>query len=397
MEHHLESLNAAFRVGGEAAANSIAAFASNPNKSEDLRVEAITQLSLWAQPPRRDRVLGIFRPIQQRPSIHAVQSLLPRLRSLFRDKERIAIATCAAVKALAAKEGAAELTPLANDEKAAAKIRVAALETLSSLSPSDFTSTLTAALSSQSTSVRTAAAGILAQRDPSAASRQLIGAWSNSDGQRKRSIADTLASVSSPDADKFIASLVDQLRSEPREAWLEILEAAARQGSLSKAALARHESALPKDNPLAKFLPVQFGGDRANGERLFKEHAVAACMRCHRVGGNGGDAGPALDGFARTHDRNYVLESIVNVNARIAPGFQMIALTLKDGSLKAGLVRAENKETVTLQIPGGPTEVVPVGNITKRENAPSGMLPNLGDLLSRRDLRDIVEYVSSLK
>jgi hypothetical protein len=38
-----------------------------------------------------------------------------------------------------------------------------------------------------------------------------------------------------------------------------------------------------------------------------------------------------------------------------------------------------------------------VANITKRENAPSGMIPNLGDLLSRRELRDIIEYVSSLK
>jgi putative heme-binding domain-containing protein len=120
-------------------------------------------------------------------------------------------------------------------------------------------------------------------------------------------------------------------------------------------------------------------------------------MRCHRIGGTGGDAGPSLDGFAKTHDRNYVLESIVNVNAKIAPGFQMISVNLKDGTFKAGLVKSESKETLTLQIPGGPTESIPVANITKRENAPSGMIPNLGDLLSRRELRDIVEYVSSLK
>jgi quinoprotein glucose dehydrogenase len=393
----LQALNAAFRTGGDESATAIASFAANPTKPEDLRVEALTQLSLWAQPPKRDRVLGTFRPLPQRPSAPASTSLLPHLLSLLRDKEKVAIAACSAVNTLALKEAAPALTTLANDESAAAKVRVAALETLATLAPADFTATLTAALSSQSTSLRTAAAGLLAKRDPNAAAKQLMGAWSNSDGQRKKSIAETLGSVSSSDADKFLASLVDQLKSEPREAWLEILESAARQGPLSKAALARYESTLSKTDAVAKFLPTQFGGDRLSGERLFKEHAVAACMRCHRVGGTGGDAGPALDGFARTHDRNYVLESIVNVNAKIAPGFQMLSVTLKDGSTRAGLLKSENKESLSLQIPGGPTESIPLSNIAKRDNAPSGMIPNLGDMLSRRELRDIVEYVSSLR
>ena len=393
----LQTLNAAFRTGGDEPAAAIAAFAAQSTKSEELRIEALTQLSLWAQPPKRDRVLGTFRPLPQRPAASAAKALLPHLPALLRDKEKVAIAACSAVKALAMKEAAPTLTALANREDAPAKARVAALETLATLAPSDFTATLTAALSAQSTSLRTAAAGLLAKRDPNAAAKQLIGAWSNSDGQRKKSIAETLGAVASTDSDKFLASLVDQLKSEPREAWLEILESAARQGPLSKAALARYESTLPKTDLIAKFLPTQFGGDRSNGERLFKEHAVAACMRCHRVGGTGGDAGPALDGFAKTHDRNYVLESIVNVNAKIAPGFQMISVTLKDGSFKAGLVKSENKESLTLQVPGGPSESIPLANIAKRENAPSGMIPNLGDLLSRRELRDIVEYVSSLK
>jgi len=393
----LQSLNAAFRTGGDESAAAIAAFAAKSTKAEDLRVEALTQLSLWAQPPKRDRVLGTFRPLPQRVAAPAAKALLPHLQTLLRDKEKVSIATCSAVNALAVKDAAPALTSLANDNAAAAKARVAALETLATLAPADFTATLTAALSSQSTSLRTAAAGLLAKRDPNAAAKQLIGAWSNSDGQRKKSIAETLGAVSSADSDKFLASLVDQLKSEPREAWLEILESAARQGPLSKAALARYESNLPKNDLVAKFLPTQFGGDRSNGERLFKEHAVAACMRCHRIGGTGGDAGPALHGFAKTHDRNYVLESIVNVNAKIAPGFQMISVNLKDGTFKAGLVKSENKETLTLQIPGGPAESIPVANITKRENAPSGMIPNLGDLLSRRELRDIIEYVSSLK
>lgn len=393
----LQALNAAFRTAGEEAAASIAKFAATHSKPDELRVEALTELSLWAQPPRRDRVLGTFRPLPVRPINHATKALVPLLPNLLKDKESIAIATCKAVTTLSMKEAAPALTALVTDQHAAAKARVAALETLATLAPPDFIATLTAALSSQSTSLRTAAAGILAKRDPSAATRQLTAAWSGSDGTRKKSIADTLGGIASQEADQFVASLVDQIRAEPREAWLEILEAAGRQGTSSKTALKKYENGLPKDDVLAKHLPSQFGGDRANGERLFKEHAVAACMRCHKIGGNGGDAGPALDGFAKSHDRTYALESIVNVNAKIAPGFQMLSITMKDGSFKAGLLKSETKENLTLQVPGGPVETVPTAQIAKRENAPSGMIPNLADLLSRRELRDIIEYISTLR
>jgi quinoprotein glucose dehydrogenase len=75
----------------------------------------------------------------------------------------------------------------------------------------------------------------------------------------------------------------------------------------------------------------------------------------------------------------------------------MLSITMKDGSFKAGLLKSESKENLTLQVPGGPVETVPTAQIAKRENAPSGMIPNLADLLSRRELRDIIEYISTLR
>ena len=66
------------------------------------------------------------------------------------------------------------------------------------------------------------------------------------------------------------------------------------------------------------------GGDAKAGREIFAEKAEAACMRCHKVKGEGGDVGPDLAGISAKHDRAYLLQSIVEPNAVIAPGFDNV-------------------------------------------------------------------------
>ena len=120
-------------------------------------------------------------------------------------------------------------------------------------------------------------------------------------------------------------------------------------------------------------------------------------MRCHKVAEQGGDAGPALDGIASRKDRRYLLESIVHVNAAIAEGFQMVILTTTKGETLAGLLKKETATDLLLENPGMPPITVKKADVKQRDNAPSGMLPNLADLITQRELRDIVEYLVSLK
>jgi quinoprotein glucose dehydrogenase len=187
----------------------------------------------------------------------------------------------------------------------------------------------------------------------------------------------------------------------PGEVQLEVLEAAAKRGGASvKAQLAAYKENLSKGGDiLAAYEPTLLGGNKEAGEKLFKEHAVAACMRCHKIAGSGGDAGPDLSGLARTKDRRYILESIVAPNAQIAEGFQSVLVTLKNGEMQVGVIKKETDTELTLQmpVPGAPATTARKADIKSRENTPSGMPPNLADLLSKREIRDIVEYVASLK
>ena len=66
---------------------------------------------------------------------------------------------------------------------------------------------------------------------------------------------------------------------------------------------------------------TKLAGDAKRGERIFWEHPVAACKNCHMLGGQGSAVGPALDGIAAKKDEAYLLESLINPNAKLAEGY----------------------------------------------------------------------------
>ena len=72
-------------------------------------------------------------------------------------------------------------------------------------------------------------------------------------------------------------------------------------------------------------------------------------------------------------------------------------MTLVDGQIKSGILKAEDKKEMRLMTPEGTILVVPVDQIDTRSRGPSAMPADLMKQLSRRDLRDLVEFLSTLK
>ncbi|MEN8847126.1 MAG: PVC-type heme-binding CxxCH protein [Akkermansiaceae bacterium] len=63
--------------------------------------------------------------------------------------------------------------------------------------------------------------------------------------------------------------------------------------------------------------------DAVRGKALFHTHQVAACSRCHIIGGEGGIVGPALDGIATRKGPDYIRTSLLDPNADIAEGYPL--------------------------------------------------------------------------
>ena len=88
------------------------------------------------------------------------------------------------------------------------------------------------------------------------------------------------------------------------------------------------------DVELVELIPVageketkEIVGNAMDGEKLFRNHQVAACIRCHALNGEGGIVGPPLDGIGLRKDRAYLLESLINPTAKLAAGYEKLVNT----------------------------------------------------------------------
>jgi putative heme-binding domain-containing protein len=114
------------------------------------------------------------------------------------------------------------------------------------------------------------------------------------------------------------------------------------------------------------------------------------------VNGEGGHIGPDLATLHQTTDRLYILESIIDPNAVIAPGFQNVLLTLKSGESVSGILSFESDEEVVItSVVDGKTRKIPANDITERTSLPSAMPPGFGLALGKRAIRDLVEFIAS--
>ena len=62
--------------------------------------------------------------------------------------------------------------------------------------------------------------------------------------------------------------------------------------------------------------------------RIYSLHSpTGACAICHTVGGKGGVIGPILDGVAVRSDKDYIVQSLMEPNAKLAKGFENLGVS----------------------------------------------------------------------
>ena len=87
---------------------------------------------------------------------------------------------------------------------------------------------------------------------------------------------------------------------------------------------------------------------------------------------------------------------MIEPSARLSPGYGMVVLTLKDGQTAAGILTSANDRELILKTSEAEPLKIASTRIAKRENVPSSM-PPMGAIMTKRELRDVVEFLSGLK
>ena len=217
--------------------------------------------------------------------------------------------------------------------------------------------------------------------------------------REQRRALEILGSIELPEADRALDRWLQRLQrgAVPAELQLDLIEAAEqRDNDAIQAQLQSYRDAKPKDDPLAQYIEALAGGNRQAGRKIYYERAAAQCQRCHMIGGGGGQTGPALDGVGKRLDRRALLRSLVDPGAEITPGYGSIVVTTKSGGVHAGILVAETDTSLRIQPPDGDAVDVPLDQIRERSPTVSAM-PPMAAMLSKRDLRDVIEFLSNLK
>ena len=207
-----------------------------------------------------------------------------------------------------------------------------------------------------------------------------------------------LAEVPGPDATRVIAEQFDALISGelPLGLWLDVLEAARKRDdpALRKRLADRDRELAASADPLRNWRECLEGGDASEGREIFRSRPEAGCIRCHRAQKEGGEIGPDLTAITQRAQRISVLESILEPNTYIVPGFRTVLVKLKDGSEVSGILSFESTELLRLTSPvDGKQTTIRADEIEKETGLPSAMPPGYGAVLGKRAIRDLIEYL----
>jgi putative membrane-bound dehydrogenase-like protein len=121
--------------------------------------------------------------------------------------------------------------------------------------------------------------------------------------------------------------------------------------------------------------------------------AASACLMCHRVGGQGVEYGPALDGFASRQTREVVINAILNPSSDIAHGYEGTEVILGDGRRIHGMILSRSNPLI-VQSTGGATQMVPEKLVKERKRLGRSLMLSAGQLgLTAQQVADIVAWL----
>ncbi|MGK6350179.1 HEAT repeat domain-containing protein [Parapedobacter sp. DT-150] len=392
------AINANLRAGKPGNLQNLIQYAQG-NHPPLMRTEAVDALSTWAKPSVVDRVDGRLRGVIKRDAGELNKQATDLLIGMLTDGQLpVRLSAAKAIGKLAIKPAAsALLTSLKQDREAL--MRVECLKALVNLNDPQQEQAIKLALADREKAVRVAGLELLEHMSipPPVMVELLADVIATRTMEEQQAAIISLGRLPLDHTGDVFGQLLDDMEQDKldRNLYLELGEAI--DSTRSEQLIARYKAVskqLSPDELLASYTSSLQGGNADRGRRVFFQHQQAQCMKCHAYDDRGGNAGPRLNGVGNMLSREQLLEALIDPGKRIAPGYGVVMLELKDGQSVSGIFQGEDERGVKIK-KGQADQLIPLSQIAKKTFSPSSML-DMKTILSKREIRDVVSFLATL-
>lgn len=117
-------------------------------------------------------------------------------------------------------------------------------------------------------------------------------------------------------------------------------------------------------------------GNAERGKAVFFDTAKSQCSKCHRIGEQGERIGPELTGVGSRFSRIHIVESILEPSRTVTPGFQTVAVALRDGKVLSGIKVSETETTLVLGDNQGQKHTLAKADIEEQKAQSQSTMPD---------------------
>jgi len=135
-------------------------------------------------------------------------------------------------------------------------------------------------------------------------------------------------------------------------------------------------------------------GNVAAGKKLFHS---SGCDGCHRVQGIGGRMGPDLTNIGKTRSAPHLREAIINPGADVRQRYWVVSAVTDDDKNLSGFLMNEDTYSVQFIDFDGNLWSHPKSGLKSFKVEKMSKMPSYKDRFSKKDLDDLLAYLSSLR